>query len=131
MTEAISQPDEMNPVGTEQRIFVRPGRVTGPGDGDAERDESRQQGAESIEEPAKILRLNSMIKQLLEEVRSAPLDEPSRKRLREIHANSVAELEMGLSPELREELNRLTLPFSEDATPSGAELRIAQAQLVG
>lgn len=72
-----------------------------------------------------------MIKQLLEEVRAAPLDEASRTRLRDIHATSIRELEDGLAPELREELERLTLPFSEDVAPTDAELRIAQAQLVG
>ena len=72
-----------------------------------------------------------MIKQLLEEVRAAPLDEASRARLKEIHQNSIKELEEGLAPELREELNRLSLPFTEDTIPSDAELRIAQAQLVG
>ena len=72
-----------------------------------------------------------MIKQLLEEVRAAPLDEASRSRLREIHATSIRELEEGLAPELRDELDRLTLPFTEGTVPSDAELRIAQAQLVG
>ena len=72
-----------------------------------------------------------MIKQLLEEVRAAPLDEASRVRLREIHRKSIDELEDGLTPELREELERLSLPFTEDGTPSEGELRIAQAQLVG
>ena len=72
-----------------------------------------------------------MIKQLLEEVRAAPLDDASRNRLKEIHESSIRELEQGLAPELRDELERLSLPFSEDATPSDAELRIAQAQLVG
>ena len=71
-----------------------------------------------------------MIKQLLEEVRAAPLDEAGRQRLREIHRRSITELEDGLAPELRDELERLTLPFTDD-TPSEAELRIAQAQLVG
>lgn len=84
-----------------------------------------------IEQPAKVMRIGTMIKQLLEEVRSAPLDEASRVRLREVHAASIRELEDGLAPELREELDRLTLPLREDATPSDAELRIAQAQLVG
>lgn len=84
-----------------------------------------------VEQPAKVMRIGTMIKQLLEEVRVAPLDDASRNRLREIHAISIRELEDGLAPELREELDRLTLPFSEDATPSDAELRIAQAQLVG
>jgi Bacterial proteasome activator len=84
-----------------------------------------------VEQPAKVMRIGTMIKQLLEEVRAAPLDDASRNRLREIHATSIRELEDGLAPELREELDRLTLPFSETSAPSDAELRIAQAQLVG
>jgi hypothetical protein len=84
-----------------------------------------------VEQPAKVMRIGTMIKQLLEEVRAAPLDEASRNRLREIHATSIRELEDGLAPELREELDRLTLPFNENSAPSDAELRIAQAQLVG
>ena len=84
-----------------------------------------------VEQPAKVMRIGTMIKQLLEEVRAAPLDDASRGRLREIHARSVRELEEGLAPELRDELERLALPFSEDSLPSDAELRIAQAQLVG
>ncbi|BBH65380.1 bacterial proteasome activator [Actinoplanes sp. OR16] len=84
-----------------------------------------------IEQPAKVMRIGSMIKQLLEEVRAAPLDEASRGRLREIHQRSIKELEDGLAPELREELERLSLPFEGETPPSEAELRIAQAQLVG
>jgi hypothetical protein len=84
-----------------------------------------------VEQPAKVMRIGTMIKQLLEEVRAAPLDDASRNRLREIHKTSIRELEDGLAPELRDELERLTLPFSEDGVPSDAELRIAQAQLVG
>jgi len=84
-----------------------------------------------VEQPAKVMRIGTMIKQLLEEVRMAPLDDASRTRLREIHATSIRELEEGLAPELRDELDRLTLPFDEGAVPSDAELRIAQAQLVG
>ena len=84
-----------------------------------------------VEQPAKVMRIGTMIKQLLEEVRAAPLDDASRNRLREIHRTSIAELEDGLAPELRDELERLTLPFTEDGVPSDAELRIAQAQLVG
>jgi hypothetical protein len=83
-----------------------------------------------VEQPAKVMRIGSMIRQLLEEVKSAPLDEKSRARLKEIHQNSIKELEDGLAPELVDELERLSLPF-EDATPSEAELRVAQAQLVG
>jgi hypothetical protein len=84
-----------------------------------------------VEQPAKVMRIGTMIKQLLEEVRAAPLDEASRSRLREIHATSIRELEQGLAPELRDELDRLTLPFTEGSVPSDGELRIAQAQLVG
>jgi hypothetical protein len=84
-----------------------------------------------VEQPAKVMRIGSMIKQLLEEVRSAPLDAAARARLREIHARSVKELEDGLAPELVEELDRLSLPFDIDSDPTEAELRIAQAQLVG
>jgi hypothetical protein len=83
-----------------------------------------------VEQPAKVMRIGTMIKQLLEEVRAAPLDEASRARLREIHRRSIEELEDGLAPELRDELERLSLPFTDNA-PSDAELRIAQAQLVG
>jgi hypothetical protein len=85
---------------------------------------------ELVEQPAKVMRIGSMIRQLLEEVKEAPLDEASRIRLKEIHQVSIKELESGLAPELIEELERLSLPFGDDA-PSEAELRIAQAQLVG
>jgi hypothetical protein len=84
-----------------------------------------------IEQPAKVMRVGSMIKQLLEEVKAAPLDEKARQRLTEIHRRSIDELESGLAPELVEELERLSLPFEPGATPSDAELRLAQAQLVG
>ena len=86
---------------------------------------------ELVEQPAKVMRIGGMIRQLLEEVKAAPLDEASRNRLRDIHAASITELEAGLAPELIEELHRLSLPFTEDVTPSEGELRIAQAQLVG
>ncbi len=98
----------------DEQGYERPGDVT-----------------DMVEQPAKVMRIGTMIKQLLEEVRAAPLDEASRNRLREIHASSIRELEQGLAPELREELARLSLPFGADATPSDAELRIAHAQLVG
>ena len=86
---------------------------------------------EMVEQPAKVMRIGTMIKQLLEEVRAAPLDDASRQRLRAIHSASISELKEGLAPELVDELNRITLPFSEEVTPTDAELRIAQAQLVG
>jgi hypothetical protein len=101
------------------------GIADSPGEG-----EEVSNPADQIEQPAKVMRIGSMIKQLLEEVRSAPLDEAGRTRLAEIHRRSITELEQGLAPELIEELERITLPFSDEA-PSDAELRIAQAQLVG
>ncbi len=84
-----------------------------------------------IEQPAKVMRIGTMIRQLLEEVKSAPLDEASRARLKEIHQASIKELETGLAPELVEELERLSLPFTDEGTPTESELRISQAQLVG
>ncbi|HXB48535.1 MAG TPA: bacterial proteasome activator family protein [Streptosporangiaceae bacterium] len=108
--------------------------VVGP-DGVATEAEAGQESrerpvTEMIEQPAKVMRVGNMIRQLLEEVRAAPLDEKSRARLKEIHASSIKELEDGLAPELIEELERLSLPFG-DEVPSEPELRIAQAQLVG
>jgi len=97
----------------------------------ADADDDGQSILDQIEQPAKVMRIGSMIRQLLEEVRSAPLDDASRLRLKEIHRASIKELEAGLAPELVEELERLSLPFTEEGTPSDAELRIAQAQLVG
>jgi hypothetical protein len=85
---------------------------------------------ELVEQPAKVMRIGAMIRQLLEEVKAAPLDEASRSRLRTIHLQSVEELKDGLAPELVDELERLSLPFEGEA-PSEGELRIAQAQLVG
>ncbi|WP_269760074.1 bacterial proteasome activator family protein [Ornithinimicrobium faecis] len=91
---------------------------------------AQRRPSELVEQPAKVMRLGTMIKQLLEEVKSAPLDEAGRARLAEIHRRSLSELEQGLAPELVEELERITLPLT-DGTPTEAELRIAQAQLVG
>ena len=106
------------------------GALAMPQDGDG--DGAGQAGVgDLVEQPAKVMRIGTMIKQLLEEVRSAPLDDASRVRLRSILSSSVRELEDGLAPELRDELNRLSTPFADDTTPSDAELRIAQAQLVG
>jgi Protein of unknown function (DUF2587) len=94
-------------------------------------DEGERPVTEMVEQPAKVMRIGSMIRQLLEEVRAAPLDEKSRARLKAIHQSSIKELEDGLAPELVAELERLSLPFTEDELPSEAELRVAQAQLVG
>ncbi len=110
--------------------------ISGPENGDQQVDpdadgDDQRSVTDLVEQPAKVMRIGTMIKQLLEEVKAAPLDDASRSRLREIHATSISELEDGLAPELRDELRRLALPFSEDSVPSDAELRIAQAQLVG
>src|SRR5688572_7101405 len=106
------------------------GRPVGTVDVDGRAEDDTEDPARLIEQPAKVMRIGNMIKQLLEEARAAPLDEAGRQRLKEIHRRSILELEAGLAPELREELERITLPFA-DGTPSEPELRIAQAQLVG
>ena len=86
---------------------------------------------ESITSPAKVMRIGSMVKQLLEEVRGSSLDEASRERLAEIYERSMTELSEALSPDLQDELRSLALPFDEGEIPSESELRIAKAQLVG
>jgi hypothetical protein len=109
----------------EQPEVLLPDGPTADGDG-------QKPDTETVEQPAKVLRIGSMIKQLLEEVRHAPMDEKSRARLREIYDTSVKELAEGLSPDLRDELDRLASPFDDSTgVPSEAELRVAQAQLVG
>ena len=131
----MSHPAEQNSNdnGEHQVMVIGPdGRPVGMARVPQAGEDAEEQGVGSmVEQPGKVMRIGTMIKQLLEEVRAAPLDEASRNRLREIHDNSIKELEDGLAPELREELHRLSLPFTDDSTPSDAELRIAQAQLVG
>jgi Protein of unknown function (DUF2587) len=106
--------------------------VEGPPREDTEKeDEQGRSVTDLVEQPAKVMRIGNMIRQLLAEVKSAPLDDASRQRLRRIHETSITELKQGLAPELAEELERITLPFNDDVTPTDAELRIAQAQLVG
>jgi hypothetical protein len=86
---------------------------------------------EAIASPAKVMRIGAMVRQLLEEVRHAPLDEAGRDRMRDIYDISVQELSESLSPDLAQELSRVARPFTGEETPSEAELRVAQAQLVG
>jgi hypothetical protein len=86
---------------------------------------------DAVTSPAKVMRIGSMVKMLLEEVRAAPLDEPSRERLAEIYERSVAELSEALSPDLQHELKMLALPFREGEVPTEGEIRVAKAQLVG
>jgi Protein of unknown function (DUF2587) len=129
----MSEPDEqqvivIGPDGKPVHAMAMPSAMAPDGNYDEQRG---MEVAEQVEQPAKVMRIGSMIKQLLEEVRAAPLDDASRNRLRDIHKSSIRELEQGLALELREELERLSLPLREDSTPSDAELRIAQAQLVG
>ena len=125
-------PEQGNGNGEQQVMVIGPdGQPVGMATVPESQDGEDQGVGAMVEQPAKVMRIGTMIKQLLEEVRAAPLDEASRARLREIHENSIKELEEGLAPELRDELNRLSLPFTEDTIPSDAELRIAQAQLVG
>jgi hypothetical protein len=114
------------PVGT---VRVSGGEPSPREEGDS--GEAPEDPAADVAEPAKVMRIGTMIKQLLEEVRATELDDASRRRLKEIHAASLRELEAALSPELREELARVIAPFDADRTPSDGELRIAQAQLVG
>jgi hypothetical protein len=115
----------------DDNIEVITGQGGSPGSDEVTDGDEQRSITDLVEQPAKVMRIGTMIKQLLEEVKAAPLDDASRSRLREIHATSIRELEDGLAPELRDELHRLALPFSEDSVPSDAELRIAQAQLVG
>lgn len=115
-------PDELTP----SDVVILPAEGVPPEEGG-----SPEQSNEAVEQPGKVMRIGSMIKQLLDEVRQAPLDDASRQRLREIYEISVSELSEGLSPDLREELNRMVSPFKADEVPSEGELRVAQAQLVG
>jgi proteasome activator-like protein len=120
----------VGPDGTPVGTVRVPGGEPSPSE-EGEPEEAAPDPSDAVEEPAKVMRIGTMIKQLLEEVRATELDDASRRRLKEIHAASLRELEAALSPELREELARIIAPFDEDATPSDGELRIAQAQLVG
>ena len=120
MTDPQPNPDAP-PAERGELIIPATGDPSPPQDGDKE----------FVSEPAKVMRVGSMIKQLLDEVRSTSLDEPSRERLRSIYDTSVAELSSALSPDLQDELGRLAFPFGDDGTPTEVELRVAQAQLVG
>jgi hypothetical protein len=122
----VNGKSQVDPKDATEAVLVEPGEKAGLTEGLTETNV-----VESVEQPAKVMRIGSMVKQLLEEVRNAPLDEASRTRLREIHQQSIRELAGALSPDLAAELDRMALPFDEKTVPSEAELRIAQAQLVG
>jgi Bacterial proteasome activator len=141
MRQTVGMTEQQGPEGSQSDEENEPGRivvvtqdgmgVSSPGSGrEGADEESGANPADLVEQPAKVMRIGSMIKNLLDEVRNAPLDEAGRTRLAEIHRRSIEELKAGLAPELVEELDRIALPFSS-AAPSDAELRIAQAQLVG
>ena len=126
MSDQSSNPS--NPAPVPESEHVAPDGVELAAEGGIESEDGHNGG---IESPAKIIRIGAMVKQLLEEVRNTSLDDAARERLKDIYGNSLAELQDALSPELGEELDRLSLDFSTDAVPSDAELRVAQAQLVG
>jgi hypothetical protein len=109
------------------KVEVDPDEVLAPGQG---QESGTDESTDFISQPAKVMRIGSMVKTLLDEARSAPLDEAGRLRLREIYQTSINELSGALSPDLGGELSRMVLPFSSDV-PSESELRVAQAQLVG
>jgi hypothetical protein len=113
--------DDREPSDDVERGELVPSRDSGPAD----------PMLESITQPAKVMRIGSMVKQLLDEVRQSSLDEASRERLAEIYERSITEVAGALSPDLQEELRMLALPFRDDAVPSESELRVAKAQLVG
>lgn len=127
---AANAPADLATGSDEPAVLIVDSDGTAVPETEAQATDAGRSVADLVEQPAKVMRIGSMIRQLLEEVKAAPLDEASRVRLREIHTASIKELEQGLAPELVEELERLSLPF-QDATPTEAELRIAQAQLVG
>ena len=143
MTEQQQPQDKDQPSGTppvagqtdDGRVFVVAPQAMAveraPGPDEAGNQESEPSVTDMVEQPAKVMRIGNMIRQLLDEVKAAPLDEASRQRLRDIHSASIHELKDGLAPELVEELDRLALPFASEQPPSDAELRIAHAQLVG
>jgi hypothetical protein len=120
-----SQP---TPVDSENGFHAMPEVLSPDGVGTEPASQDRN---EEIESPGKIIRIGSMVKQLLEEVRNTALDEAARDQLRDIYDNSLAELRTALSPDLAGELDRLALPFDDESIPSEAQLRVAKAQLVG
>ena len=83
----------------------------------------------TIEQPAKLIRIAAMIREMLEDVRQSKPDEAGRQRVRVIYDRAVAGLKEGVSKELQDELDTLTIPLDKNSSES--EIRLAQAQLVG
>jgi hypothetical protein len=130
MTE--QRPEDTPETDQDPRVVVLGpnGMGVAGGSGEESDEDAERHITDLVEQPAKVMRIGSMIRQLLDEVKSAPLDEASRTRLASIYDSSINELKSGLAPELVEELERMSSPFTSE-TPSEAELRIAQAQVVG
>ena len=122
MAVATERPEVIPPTGSSD--------VGAPG-GDGAVGEAPAGDSETVGQPGKVMRIGTMVKQLLDEVKAAPLDDASRARMAEIYQRSIDELAGALSPDLETELRNLAHPFNPDRVPSDAELRIAQAQLVG
>lgn len=120
--DGVLSPGEF-PVLSPDALTGVEGQEAVPGDGEA--------SVPDVSSPATVIRIGAMAKQLLEELRQTEMDEPARDQLRRIYESSVDQLQSALSPELAEELERLAFVFGPDATPSDAELRLAEAQLVG
>ncbi len=132
MPDPKLSPSDLPPVEPDEaEATVAHGELIVPAADASEEGAPPEEHHESVEEPAKVMRMGSMVKQLLEEVRGAPLDEAARDRLKEIYETSLKELGTALSPDLRAELGRVAIPFGEGERPSESELRVAQAQLVG
>jgi hypothetical protein len=120
------QPEVVGSVGG----FATAGADLPPIGTDGEAGTGGDDDGEQVTQPTKLIRIASMVRSMLDEVRRAPLDDAGRRRLREIHDRSIEELDSVLSPDLQKELNEVVLPLTSDA-PSESELRLAQAQLVG
>ena len=122
MTDETTDPSTVDAAATPEPVIEHGELVTANDDDGA---------TETVTAPAKVMRIGSMVKQLLEEVKGSDLDEESRERLAEIYERSIAELSVALSPDLQHELHMLTLPFKDGVAPSSSEIRVAHAQLVG
>jgi hypothetical protein len=127
----MSEQEQDDAADAQRVVVVSPSGMAVETPGTVQEGDEERSVTDLVDQPAKVMRIGSMIKQLLEEVRASALDEASRARLKEIHTRSIKELEEGLAPELVEELERISLPFTDEEIPSEAELRVAQAQLVG
>jgi len=114
----------------DEQTAIRPERASVQG-GEIPVPTEEEAAQGNVEHPAKLLRIAVMVRELLEEVRRAPLDDNAREHLRDIHAKVIDELKTGLSGALAEEFERISLPLPKSGVPSESEIRIAQAQLLG